>query len=47
MDICSMTNNYAVKLNHIFFPKHDFLPLFLEKAIKDFGNIIAASDRPN
>ena len=30
MHICSMTNNYAVKLNRIFFPKHRFPPYFLE-----------------
>ena len=30
MNICSQTNNYAVKLNRIFFPKHNFPPHFLE-----------------
>ena len=41
-----MTNNYAVKLNRIFFPNITFL-LILSKAIRDIRNIIAASDRPN
>ena len=40
--ICSKTNNYAVKLNRIFFQKVTFLLLF-SKAIRDIGNIIAAS----
>ena len=46
MNICSMTNNYAVKLNRILFQNITFLLIFL-KAIRDIGNIIAASDRPN
>ena len=33
MNISSKTNNNAVKLNHIFFPKHDFPPHFLEKLL--------------
>ena len=40
-----MTNDYKVKLNRIFFPNHNFLLIF-SKAIRDNGNIIAASDRP-
>ena len=47
MNICSKTNNYAVKLNCIFVPKHNFLPHFLKSYYRDIGNIIAASDRPN
>ena len=46
MNICSMTNNYEVKLNRIYFQKIIFLLIF-SKAIRDIGNIIAASDRPN
>ena len=41
-----MTNNYAVKLNRIFFQNITFLLIF-SKAIKDIGDIIAASDTPN
>ena len=59
MNISSKTNNYAVKLNRIFFPNNYFLSLFAKairvigniiaasEAIRDIGNIIAASDRPN
>ena len=46
MNICSKPNNYAVKLNRIFFPNMTLILIF-SKAIKDIGNIIAASDRPN
>ena len=42
MNICSKTNNYAVKLNLAIFQKHDLLPHVL-KGIRDIGNIIAAS----
>ena len=35
MNICFKTKNYTVKLN------------IFSKAIRDIGNIIAASDRPN
>ena len=41
-----MTNNYAVKLNHIFFQTMTFFLIF-SKIIRDIGSIIAASDRPN
>ena len=41
-----MTNNYAVKLNYNFFQNMTFFFNF-SKAIRDIGNIIEASDRPN
>ena len=41
-----MANYSAVKLDRIYFPKHNFPPHFLETII-DIGNIIAASDSPN
>ena len=47
MNICSKTNNYTVKLNRIFFPQNMTFFLIFLKAIKDIGNIIVASDRPN
>ena len=40
MNICSKTNNYAIKVNMNYF-------LLFSKALRDIGNIIAASDRPN
>ena len=46
MNIYSMTNNQAVKLNQIFFQNITF-PIIFSKAIIDIGNIIAASVRPN
>ena len=46
MNICSKANNYAVNLTISFFQIMNFLLIFL-KAIRDIGNIIAASDRPN
>ena len=33
MNICSMTNNYAVKLNRIFFPKHGFYSILFYKVL--------------
>ena len=42
-----MTNNYAVKLNLIFFLQNMTFFLYFSKAIRDIENIIAASARPN
>ena len=46
MNICSKTNNYAVKLNLSFFHNMTFFLIF-SKVIRDVANIIAVSDRPN